>query len=146
MASSLRKTLLGSSLLPALLALGSGIDAAAAPLLHCHLEQGDTVTDTRTAPTTDPYRVAALRVNRFRFKAVVVGDDRRIGYIKLYTYYDAGNAADGHAQGVRLLHEAKYLAPQPHRGAGPASLTGTVYLYEPRLGREFSYDCALREE
>jgi hypothetical protein len=143
--SPLPKTLLSSSLLFAFLALDSGIDAAAAPLLHCHLEQGGTVIDTQTAPTADPYGVTALRVNHFRFKAVMVGDDSRVEYVKLYTYYDTGNGA-ADSKGLRLLHEAKYLAPQPQSGTGPSSLTGTVYLYEPRLGREFSYDCALREE
>jgi hypothetical protein len=135
------KTLLGSGLLFAMLAVGS-IDAAAASLLHCHLQQGDTITDLKIAPTADPYGVAAMRINHFRFKAVVVGNAGQIDYINLYTYYETGNDA---ANGVRLLHQAKYLAPQPQSGTGPSSLTGTVYLYEPRLGREFIYDCALRE-
>jgi hypothetical protein len=138
----LRKTLLGNGLLFAVYA-AAGIDAAAAPLLHCHLQQGETVTDTRVAPTTDPYRVTSLRINHFRFKAVVAGDAGRVDYINLYTYYETGNGA---ADGVRLLHEAKYLAPLPQSGTGISSLTGTVYLYEPGLGREFSYDCALRED
>jgi hypothetical protein len=138
----LRKTLLGCSLLFTILTVGA-IDAAAAPLLHCRLQQGDTLTDMKVAPTADPYGVAALHINHFRFKAVVVGDASRVDYINLYTYYETGN---GSTKSVRLLHEVKYLAPQPQGGTVPSSLTGTVYLYEPRLGREFSYDCTLREE
>jgi plasmid stabilization system protein ParE len=136
---------LGSSLLCTALALGGGVDAAAAPLLHCHLQQSDTVTEIDVAPTANPYSVAALPVNRFRFKAVVIGDADKIDYIKLYTYYETGNKSASGAKDVRLLHVAKYLAPQPRNGTGPSSLTGTVYLHEPGLGREFSYDCALRE-
>lgn len=56
----------------------------------------------------------------------------------------AGSLSSGVAAGVRLLHEVRYLHPPPQRAAGSASLTGTVFLYEPRLGREFSYDCTLR--
>jgi hypothetical protein len=137
-----RKTMFGSSLLFTILTVGA-IDAAAAPLLLCRLQQGATVTDTLVAPTADPYGVAALRINHFRFKAVVVGDASRIDYINLYTYYETGNGA---TKSVHLLHEVKYLAPQLQSGPVPSSLTGTVYLYEPGLGREFSYDCALREE
>lgn len=144
MTSTLRRA--GGRLLFALLALDGGIGAAAAPHLHCHLVQGDTVIDTQTAPTADPYGVAALRVNHFRFKAVVVGDEHRIEYVKLYTYYDTGNGPQGSMQRIRLLHEGKYLAPHPQSDTGPSSLTGIVYLYEPRLEREFSYECALRDD
>jgi hypothetical protein len=124
--------------------LSCGVAAAtAAPLLRCHVVQGDTVTDVQAVPTADPYRVAAVRVNHFRFKAVVVaGAAGQVDYVKLYTYYETGEDAGA---GVRLLHEVRYLHPPPQRAAGGASLTGTVYLYEPRLGREFSYDCTLRE-
>jgi hypothetical protein len=128
-----------ASLFGAILALGS-VDAVADTRLHCSLQQGDTATQTEVAPTDDPYRVVALRINRFRFKAVVVGDAQRIDYVKLYTYYESGKRAPD----VRLLHVARYLAPQPQGGTEAASLTGAVYLYEPTLGREFSYDCVLR--
>jgi hypothetical protein len=141
-----RKTLQGVGMLSTLLALGNGVDAVAAPILTCHLRQSDTVTDIQVAPTSDPYSVAAMQVNRFRFKAVVVGDANRVEYIKLYTYYETGKAAaPGGAEDVDLLHMARYLAPLPRSSTEADSLTGTVYLYEPRLGREFSYDCALRE-
>lgn len=131
----------------ALLAFACTLDAAAAPRLHCQLRNGDTVVDTEAAPTTDPYRVAALKVNRFRFKAVVAGEGSRVEYVKLYTYYDAGGKTGADAmRNVRLLHEASYAAPRPQRGDAATSLTGTVNVYEPTLGREFSYDCTLRED
>jgi hypothetical protein len=86
--------------------------------------------------------VPSIAINDlFRFKAVMVGDGERIDYIKLYTYYQARRQAV-------LLHEAKYLAPQAQApaGAGPAGLTGLVYLYSPLLGHEIRYSCALRED
>ena len=76
--------------------------------------------------------------DRFRFKAVMVGEGQRIDYIKLYTYYQ------GKRQAI-LFHEAKYLAPQVQAGTDPAGLTGIVYLYSPMLGHELRYSCALRE-
>lgn len=114
--------------------------AAAAPRLHCHIEQGGKVQDLLFAPVSDPYSVASVAIdNRFRFKAVVVGDAQQITYIKLYTYYTTRRQP-------MLLQESKYLAPQVQAGADPAGLTGIVYLYSPLLGREMQYGCALRED
>lgn len=110
--------------------------AATDPHLQCRLEQGPTVVDVEARTVRDPYRVPPVRINTFRFKAVMVGDAGRVAYIKLYTYYDT-------PRGAHLLHEVKYLEPRPHAGAGPSGLTGTVLLYEPLLGREFRYGCAL---
>jgi hypothetical protein len=118
-------------------------NAAAATLLHCRLQQDETIINIQVSPTTDPYSVAALPINRFRFKAVVVGSENHIDYINLYTYYVSNKGATPR---VHPLHEVKYVAPQPQSGAAPSSLTGAVYLYEPSLEREFSYDCALRKD
>lgn len=142
MIPSFRKTLPG-----VLFCLALAIDAAAnaAPLLRCHIQQADSEIDLQAAPTADPYAVAARTVNRFRFKAVMVGTAQQVDYIALYTYYATGEKAADGAPIVHLLHQAKYLAPQPGRGPKPPSLTGTVYVYEPGLGRELRYDCALGE-
>ena len=113
--------------------------ASASPRLRCQLNQGDTAQVLDFAPVLDPYSVKAVDLNgRFRFKAVVVGDEHKIDYIKLYTYYQSQRQAV-------LLHEAKYLTPVPEPGAGSAALTGTNTLYSPNLGREFQYACALIE-
>ena len=113
--------------------------ASAAPRLRCQLNQGDTAQVLDFMPVLNPYDVKAVDLNgRFRFKAVVVGDERKIDYIKLYTYYQSKRQAV-------LLHEAKYLAPVVDPGAGSATLTGTNTLYSPDLGREFQYACALIE-
>lgn len=114
--------------------------AIAAPRLHCHIEQGGTVQELQFAPVSDPYTVPAVAINnRFRFKAVVIGDAHQISYIKLYTYYVTKRQP-------MLLQESKYMAPQVQAGADPAALTGIVKLYSPLLGREIQYSCALREE
>ena len=121
-------------------ALAAGADAASAPRLHCHIEQGGTVQDLQFSAVSTPYGVASIPIaTRFRFKAVMVGEGQHIAYIKLYTYYQTKRQA-------MLLQEAKYLAPQVQAGTDPASLTGIVYLYSPLLGREMVYSCALREE
>ncbi len=113
--------------------------ALASPRLHCQIEQGDVSQVLEFAPVADPYRVKAIDVGeRFRFKAVVVGDERHVDYIKLYTY------SRNHRQAV-LLHEAEYRSPQAHSISTPAALTGTQRLYSSPLGRELSYGCALVE-
>lgn len=121
-------------------ALGASANAAAAPRLHCHIEQGGTVQDLQFSAVSTPYSVASVAINnRFRFKAVMVGEGQHIAYIKLYTYYQTKRQA-------MLLQVSKYLAPQVQAGTDPASLTGTVYVYSPLLGREMVYSCALRDD
>jgi hypothetical protein len=113
--------------------------ALASPRLRCQLIQGGTMQVLDFAPALNPYDVKAVDLDgRFRFKAVVIGDERKIDYIKLYTYYQSKRQAV-------LLHEARYLAPAADSGAGSAALTGTNTLYSPNLGREFQYGCALIE-
>jgi hypothetical protein len=123
-----------------LAALAASVEAAAAPRLHCRIDQADTSQDLQFGVSSDPYTAPSIAIGeRFRFKAVMVGDGQRVEYINLYTYYQTRGQAV-------LLHEAKYLAPQAQAGADPAALTGLVYLYSPSLGRELRYGCALREE
>jgi len=136
--ASYRSRLMALAGLLAALSLPAAV--AAAPRLRCQLAQGDAVQILDFAPGRDPYGAKAVDVHgNFRFKAVVVGDAQKIDYIKLYAYYQAKRQAV-------LLHEAKYLTPAVASGAaGPATLTGTNYLYSPDLGRELQYACALLE-
>lgn len=113
--------------------------ASASPRLRCQLNQGDTAQVLDFAPVLNPYSVQAVDLDgRFRFKAVVIGDEHKIDYVKLYTYYRSKRQAV-------LLHQASYLAPAVDPGAGSAALTGINTLYSPNLGREFRYGCALVE-
>lgn len=113
--------------------------AWAAPRLRCSLDQGGMSQVIEVAPVSDPYSVKPININRrFRFKAVVIGDEQRIEYVKLYTYYQTKR------QWV-LLHEASYLAPEPQAGQSSTALTGQNSLYSPGYEREFQYRCALFE-
>lgn len=121
-------------LLPAALLLAANVQSA--PLLRCQLGYGGAVQTLEASPGSDPYGVEARDIGgRFRFKAVVIGSDRQIDYIKLYAYYQAER------QPV-LLHEARYTPPFAAT-ASPYGLTGLNYLYSPDLGRELQYGCAL---
>jgi hypothetical protein len=136
----LKPRLLVAATALAAFALVASIDASAAPRLHCHIEQGGTTQDLQFSASANPYTAPSIAINnRFRFKAVMVGDGAQVEYIKLYTYYQTKRQA-------MLLHEAKYLAPKVQAGLDPAGLTGIVYLYSPLLGREIEYSCALRED
>ncbi len=118
--------------------LVAAFSAAADPRLRCRLEQGATAQVLDVAPVADPYSVAPVTINgRFRFKAVVIGDARRIAYINLYTYFQTERR-------LLLLHQAKYIAPTIASDPA-ATLTGWNYLYSPGREREFQYGCTLVE-
>lgn len=109
----------------------------ASPILKCKIAQGGETINLEFAPVTDPYTVEPTDINgSFRFKAVVIGDEKQIAYINLYTYYQRGKQAV-------LLHEAHYPKPDAQRSAAPSSLTGLIRLYSPALERELQYDCTL---
>lgn len=125
----------------AALLLGGLISASAAPalLLRCQIDQGGATQVLDFPPVSDPYGVKAIDINgRFRFKAVVIGDQQHLDYIKLYTYSQARR------QPV-LLHVAKYMAPALPSGATSVALTGVNYIYSAQLERELQYNCALLE-
>lgn len=125
--------LLAATLAPAL--------AAGAPLLRCKVEQAGTTHLLEFAAQSDPYTAKIVTISKsFRFKAVLVGDQKKIDYVKIYTYYQTGR------QPV-LMHEAKYLNPVAQASSAPFdALTGQHYLYAPWLNRELQYGCALIEE
>lgn len=113
--------------------------AQAAPRLRCQLDQGGTTQVHEFAPVADPYGVESIDLNgRFRFKAVVIGDERQVQYIKLYTYYQT-------ARRLVLVHAAKYLRPELPAGTSAMALTGQHYVYSPGKEREFQYACSLIE-
>lgn len=111
----------------------------ASPLLRCQIDQGGSIKTLDFVPVADPYGVEAIDINdRFRFKAVVIGDAQHVEYIKLYVYSQTRRQP-------MLLHQAKYLAPAASRSAQPSALTGINYVYSPQLERELQYGCALLE-
>ncbi len=114
--------------------------AAAAARLSCEVDQGGELRQFLFEATSDPYAPRPIDIGRhFRFKAVVVGSDAAIEYVKLYTYYRT-------VRQPVLLQQLSYRAPPTQRrDAGPHALTGTVDVYSPDLGRHLSFGCALRE-
>lgn len=114
--------------------------APAAPRLHCHIEQNGVSETFTFVPVANPYRVVPIDIGeRFRFKAVVIGDEQHVAYIKLYTYYQTPRRAE-------LLHEAHYRSPLATPAPNDDALSGRITLFSPDLGRELHYTCALREE
>lgn len=107
--------------------------------LRCDVSYGGKTETLAFAPVDDPYRVKATSFNdRFRFKAVVIGDASGIADVSIYVHdLDVGYPV--------LLHEANYATPTPQRNARPDALTGTQNIYSPRRGRELRYQCALLE-
>lgn len=111
----------------------------ASPRLRCDVSQGADTQVIESVPTAEPYDARAVDLGgKFRFKALVVGSERQVDYVKLYAYYWSRR------QPV-LLHEAKYLLPKAQANPPPDALTGTQYLYSPVLGYEMQYRCALTE-
>ncbi|MEY8875949.1 MAG: hypothetical protein AB9M60_05535 [Leptothrix sp. (in: b-proteobacteria)] len=114
--------------------------ASAAARLRCDVDQGGEQRQFEFAPSADPYAPRPLDIGRhFRFKAVIVGSDTAVEYVKLYAYSQTSR------QPV-LLQQNTYLAPRPQpEAAGAHALTGTVDVYSPELGRQMRYGCALLE-
>lgn len=125
-----------------LLAAGllAGGNASAAARLRCDVDQGGEQRQFEFAPSADPYAPRPLDIGRhFRFKAVIVGSDTVVEYVKLYTYFQAPR------QPV-LLQQSTYLAPQPQpESAGAHALTGTIDVHSPELVHQMRYGCALLE-
>lgn len=113
-------------------ALLLALPVAAAPRVRCQITQGGATHDLEFKPVSDPYTVAAVDIGgRFRFKAVLIGDEHKIDYFKTYVY------AQNSRQPV-LLHSAHF--PAPAFDSTPRSLTGMVYVYSPR---QLQYECSV---
>lgn len=115
------------------------IAAQASPELRCHFEVNATHFDHIFAPVSEPYAVPSVNLaNRFRFKAVVLGDDTRVDLVNLYVSYQTERQP-------MLLQHVKFVAPVAQAQPAPDALTGRVAVYSPFLGKELLYGCALHE-
>ncbi|WP_146183262.1 hypothetical protein [Limnohabitans sp. JirII-29] len=113
--------------------------ALASPLLRCQFEVNAEAQQHAFAPTRDPYPVTSIDLNqRFRFKAVVLGDDQRVELINLYVYYHTRRQP-------MLMQHVKFVAPVAQQTPAPDALTGQMAVYSPFLGKELQYSCALHE-
>jgi len=109
------------------------------PLLKCHFEVNAERSEQTFTPTMDPYTVGSVNLaNRFRFKAIVFGDDTRVASINLYVSYQTERQP-------MVLQHAKFVAPQALQQPTPDALTGRIAVYSPFLGKELQYGCALHE-
>lgn len=117
----------------------TGCAAFASPALECEVTYAGHTQTVVAHPVADPYPVPAVDIaGRFRFKPIVVGDDRRIRRVLIYVYLETD------AQPV-LIQQAKYLPPFPGADAsGSMALTGQQYLYAGALERELIYQCQLK--
>jgi hypothetical protein len=113
--------------------------AQASPQLNCHFEVNAERFEHSFNPVSDPYTVASVNLaDRFRFKAVVLGDDTRVDLINLYVSYQTERQP-------MILQHAKFVAPVTQTQPSPDGLTGRMALYSPFLGKELIYGCALHE-
>ena len=112
------------------------VNAGAAPLLRCDVTYAGSTQTIEARPVANPYPVPSVDIGgRFRFKAVVVGDDTNVERILLYTYLDAKRQP-------LLVQQAKYLPPYPVT-TRPYPLTGEQHVYAGVAERELIYSCTL---
>lgn len=106
--------------------------------LQCAVSYAGTTQTVVAEPVQDVYRVTAADIrNRFRFKAVLVGEGERVDRVNLYIYQHT-------AQQPVLVQQAKYLPPFEWPSDGSAlPLTGQQHLYAGPMERELIYSCAL---
>lgn len=110
--------------------------AVAAPLLRCHVTYAGSTQTLETGPVGDPYPVASVAIGeRFRFKAVMVGTEGQVTYIKLYAYFET-------PQQPLLIQATNYLPPFAATTT-PYPLTGEQHLYAGTMERELLYHCTL---
>jgi hypothetical protein len=113
--------------------------ADASPLLRCQFEVNAETYQHDFKPVADPYKVESVDLGgRFRFKAVVLGDDKQVSLINLYASYQTRRQP-------MILQHSQFVAPVSVREPSFDALTGRVYLYSPFLGKELQYACALHE-
>lgn len=122
-----------------MLALVLPIVAQASPELRCHFEVNAEHFEHRFAVVSEPYAVRSVNLaDRFRFKAVVLGNDTQVDLINLYVSYQTQRQP-------MVLQHVKFIAPVAQLDPKPDALTGRVALYSPFLGKELQYGCALHE-
>jgi len=122
-----------------LLATGLVSLASAAPELRCEFEVNAEVHQHAFSPSQDPYRVTSVDLSeRFRFKAVVLGDAQKLELINLYVFYQTRRQP-------MLMQHVKFVAPVTQVSPAPDALTGQMAVYSPFLGKELQYRCALHE-
>ena len=123
-----------------LVLLGCFTTASHAAELRCAIEVNGELHHHVFKPTMDPYTAPSIDIGeRFRFKAVVLGQGDDIELVNIYAYYQTRRQP-------MLMQHVKHLKPAAHLNPEPDALTGRVALYSPELGKELAYRCALHKE
>ena len=113
--------------------------AQASPVLRCHFEVNAELSTQEFKPVSNPYTVPSVDLSeRFRFKAVVLGDAQRVSLINLYVSHLAERQP-------MVMQHLKFVSPIAQTQPEPNALTGRVALYSPYQGKELVYGCALHE-
>ena len=111
----------------------------ATPVLRCQFEVNAETHQHAFEPTQDPYAATSVDLSqRFRFKAVVLGDSQKVELINLYVYHQTRRQP-------MLMQHVKFVAPVAQQTPAPDALTGQMAVYSPFLGKELQYSCALHE-
>jgi hypothetical protein len=113
--------------------------AWAKPQLQCTFEVNSEIHHRVFALAADPYAVEGVPIgNRFRFKAIVLGEGERVESVNLYVYYNTRRQP-------MIMQHTQFLQPKIANAAAEDALTGRVSVYSPLLGKELMYRCALQE-
>lgn len=105
-------------------------------LLRCNVTYAGGTQIVETSVSKDPYVAPIHDIGgRFSFKAVMIGDHKKLNYIKLYAYLQ-GRDVDV------PIHQATYKDPI-QIGRKMRALTPINYLYAGEVERELQYQCFL---
>ncbi|MDP3785920.1 MAG: hypothetical protein Q8Q55_02500 [Undibacterium sp.] len=92
-----------------------------------------------TVISADPYIIPSVNIqDRFRFKAVMIGEGKKISYIKLYTYFQTRSKDI-------LVHQASFFPPFA-RSKKPQIITPQNAIYAGEVERELQYQCTLQND
>ncbi|MFZ6771542.1 hypothetical protein ACO0LB_02380 [Undibacterium sp. SXout7W] len=111
---------------------------SASPLLKCIVSYAGTPQTITAHPEINPYLIDAVDIGeRFTFKAVMIGKENNIDYIKLYVYFQT-------RRNDVPIHQASYLPPFVFSEEG-VMLTPKNYLYAGDVERALEYQCSLQK-
>jgi hypothetical protein len=112
--------------------------ASSPPAVECVLDYGGQSQTTVVRPTSEPYRVKALKIeDAFEFKAVYVAAPPALAALNFYAYYVSD-------RGPVIVEQTKYRPPFPRNSpSSNGNFTGAHHVYAPD-GEELVYACSWR--
>lgn len=105
-------------------------------VLRCYVSYADQTEIIDTFPQSSGYETKPIDIGgRFTFKAVMIGQAKKLDHIALYAYFQA-NPKD------LPIHEAIYRGPFKLNNR-PTLITPYNHLYAGEVERELKYHCEL---